>query len=181
MKKVALFKKKSDGTHKQVAVLENEQEAQDYLLDLVEESEDHVSIFDYFTEEVEYEDIRERVKSYEDACKVLGIQPHDAHALGKQGFRSDEIARRELETITEALNEGWKPNWNDTNEYKYYPWFYIEPNTNGACAGLSCTAASSAATNSDAYVGSRLCFHDSDTARYAGRQFTKLYEQILLD
>ena len=25
------------------------------------------------------------------------------------GFRPDEIARRKLETITEALNEGWRP------------------------------------------------------------------------
>ena len=43
------------------------------------------------------------------------------------GFRPDEIARRKLETITEALNEGWRPDWNNTNEYKYFPWFRILP------------------------------------------------------
>ena len=32
---------------------------------------------------------------------------------------SDEIARRKLETIAAALNEGWKPDWNNTDQYKY--------------------------------------------------------------
>lgn len=104
-----------------------------------------------------------------------------------QGFRPDEIARRQLETITEALNEGWKPNWADTDEYKYYPWFYIEVSevqtegTCGATAGLSCAYTDDAASDSSANVGSRLCFHDRETARYAGRTFTDLYAQILIE
>ena len=104
-----------------------------------------------------------------------------------QGFRPDEIARRQLETITEALNEGWKPNWADTDEYMFYPWFYIgvsevqTEGTNGANAGLSCANSDHAATYTNAYVGSRLCFHDRKTARYAGRTFTDLYAQILIE
>ena len=156
-------------------------------MEIVEE--DSVSIFNFRVEEREYEDITNRVKSYADACKVLGIEPMDEDSMKAHGLRKDEIARRKLETITEALNEGWKPNWADTNEYKYYPWFYIEVdekqtkdgNTAGANAGLSCAHTANAASATLTHFGSRLCFHDSDTARYAGRTFTDLYEQILIE
>ena len=155
-------------------------------MDMVEE--DSVSVFNFRIEEREYEDITNRVKSYADACKVLCIEPMDEDSMKAQGFRPDEIARRQLETITEALNEGWKPNWADTDEYKFYPWFYIEVSEvqtegaiHGAAAGLSDANTDSAATSTYATVGSRLCFHDRETARYAGRTFTDLYAQILIE
>ena len=156
-------------------------------MDMVEEYS--VSVFNFRIEEREYEDITNRVKSYADACKVLGIEPMDESGMKAQGFRKDEITRRQLETITEALNEGWKPNWADTNEYKYYPWFDIEVSrvqtedvdTLGADAGLSCACTYNAASITYANVGSRLCFHDRETARYAGRTFTDLYAQFLIE
>ena len=156
-------------------------------MDMVEE--DSVSVFNFRIEEREYEDITSRVKSYADACKVLGIEPMNEDGMKAQGFRPDEIARRQLETITEALNEGWKPNWADTDEYKYYPYFCIEVSevqtedgdTTGASAGLSYAATYGTAAYTIAHFGSRLCFHDRETARYAGRTFTDLYAQILIE
>ena len=185
MKKIFLFVK-NGGNEKLVGRYDSKADAQEKVMDMVEE--DSVSVFNFRIEEREYEDITNRVKSYADACKVLGIEPMDEDSMKAQGFRPDEIARRQLETITEALNEGWKPNWADTDEYKYYPYFYIEvsevqteDDTIGAFAGLSYASANSAATNASAYVGSRLCFHDRETARYAGRTFTNLYAQILIE
>ena len=95
-------------------------------------------------------------------------------------LRPDEVARKKLEVITAALNEGWSPDWNNTSEYKYYPYFYIEPRKHGASAGLSYANTSNAASYAFAHFGSRLCFHEPDAARYAGRTFTELYEQLLL-
>ena len=185
MKKIFLFVK-NGGNETLVGRYDSKANAQEKVMDMVEE--DSVSVFNFRIEEREYEDITNRVKSYADACKVLGIEPMDEDSMKAQGFRPDEIARRQLETITEALNEGWKPNWADTDEYKFYPWFYIEVNevqtegaVIGASAGLSCASSANAAANTLANVGSRLCFHDSDTARYAGRTFTDLYEQILIE
>ena len=125
-------------------------------------------------------DITKRVKSYSDACAVLGIEQLNEEVLAKLGFTPEEIARRKLATVVEALNEGWVPNWNDTNECKYYPWFYIQPNTNGASAGLSCTYTDYAASGTDANIGSRLCLKTSALARYAGEQFTELYIKTLI-
>lgn len=129
----------------------------------------------------EPKDITKRVKSYADACAVLGIEPMNEEVLVKLGFTGEEIARRKVGTIAEALNEGWVPNWNDTGEYKYYPYFYIEPNAHGAAAGLSCALTNSTASTTAASVGSQLCFKTSALARYAGKTFTELYTQFLIN
>ena len=185
MKKIFLFVK-NGGNETLVGRYDSKADAQEKVMDMVEE--DSVSVFNFRIEEREYEDITNRVKSYADACKVLGIEPMDEDSMKAQGFRPDEIARRQLETITEALNEGWKPNWADTDEYKFYPWFYIEVSEVqtegahfGAIAGLSYAYTNNSATNTYAGIGSRLCFHDRETARYAGRTFTDLYAQILIE
>lgn len=140
---------------------------------------DYLTPFDFCMEEVEAAD-PEQIKSYADACKVLGIDPMNEEAMKGAGFRPDEIARRKLETITAALNDGWVPDWNNTDEWKYFPYFRIIPNT-GAAAGLSCASTLNAASNAFANFGSRLCFHDHETAAYAGRTFADLYAQILTE
>ncbi len=188
MKKIFLFQKTSEDSERLVGRYDSKADAQAKVLELVED--DNADIFNFRAEACEYEDITCRVKSYADACKVLGIEPMDEEGMKAQGFRPDEIARRQLETITEALNEGWKPNWADTDEYKYYPWFYIKVSEiqtedgraySGAVAGLSYALTHYAASTATANVGSRLCFHNRETAHYAGRTFTDLYAQILIE
>lgn len=179
MKKICLYRKENGNENLQ-GRYDNVEEAQDTVKKLTED-EGNGSIFDYFYKEEDYEEITDRVKTYEDACKVLGVEPINEQNAKAQGFRSDEIARRKLETIAAALNEGWKPDWNNTDQYKYYPYFYIQENANGASAGLSCANTSNAATYTNAAIGSRLCFYASRLARYAGNQFTDLYEQILIE
>lgn len=180
MKKICLYRKENGNENLQ-GRYDNVEEAQDTVKKLTED-EGNGSIFDYFYKEEDYEEITDRVKTYEDACKVLGVEPINEQNAKAQGFRSDEIARRKLETIAAALNEGWKPDWNNTDQYKYYPYFYIQENAKGkGSAGLSCASTHCAASYSYAYVGSRLCFYASRLARYASNQFTDLYEQILIE
>lgn len=93
-------------------------------------------------------DITKRVKTYADACAVLGIEPMNETVLAKLGFTKDEIAYRKLKTIAEALNEGWRPDWANSNEYKYWPWFVYNP----AYAGFSCASTNSAASYTYAHV-----------------------------
>lgn len=179
MKKICLYRKENGNENLQ-GRYDNVEEAQDTVKKLTED-EGNGSIFDYFYKEEDYEEITDRVKTYEDACNVLGVEPINEQNAKAQGFRSDEIARRKLETIAAALNEGWKPDWNNTDQYKYYPYFYIQENAKGASAGLSCASAYNAATYTTASFGSLLCFYASRLARYAGNQFTDLYEQILIE
>lgn len=112
-----------------------------------------------------------KIASYEDACRVLNIQPINEEVFNifpKEDQRS-MLAYHKLTVITRALNNGWKPNWDDQNEWKYYPLFrYVN-------AGLSCAYTISAATTTYAYVGSRLCFPTSALAKYAAEHFADLY------
>ncbi len=180
MKKICLYRKENGNENLQ-GRYDNVEEAQDTVKKLTED-EGNGSIFDYFYKEEDYEEITDRVKTYEDACKVLGVEPINEQNAKAQGFRSDEIARRKLETIAAALNEGWKPDWNNTDQYKYYPYFYIQENAKGkGSAGLSYAYTYYAAANTLAIIGSRLCFYASRLARYASNQFTDLYEQILIE
>lgn len=100
-------------------------------------------------------DTSKKITSYEDACKVLNIQPINEevfNAFPKEDQRS-MLAYHKLTVITRALNNGWKPNWDDQNEWKYYPLFrYVN-------AGLSCAFTSSAATSSSASRLSALLSH----------------------
>lgn len=121
-------------------------------------------------------DITKRVKTYADACAVLGIEPINEEIFTKLGFTKDEIAYRKLKTVIEALNEGWRPDWSNRNEYKYWNWFVYS--TSSAGFGYAYT------TNAPAYtstcVGSRLCFKTRELAAYAGRQFEDLYNDFFL-
>lgn len=182
MKKICLYRKENENDSLRLqGRYDGIEEAQDAVKELTE-SEGNGTIFDYFYKEEDYEEITDRVKTYEDACKVLGVEPINEQNAKAQGFRPDEIARRKLETIAAALNEGWKPDWNNTDQYKYYPYFYIQENAKGkGSAGLSCAHTANAAAHTTAYIGSRLCFYASRLARYAGNQFTDLYEQILIE
>ena len=100
-------------------------------------------------------DTSKKITSYEDACKVLNIQPINEevfNAFPKEDQRS-MLAYHKLTVITRALNNGWKPNWDDQNEWKYYPLFrYVN-------AGLSYANTNNAATATAAVRLSALLSH----------------------
>lgn len=123
-----------------------------------------------------YDNITDRVKSFEDACQVLGISTNVPEVKGlPRKHQKAIIANYKLIVIAEALNEGWKPNWQDSDEYKYYPWFDM---SNPAGVGYSNT--NNAASRTDANVGSRLCLKNRELAIYFGQTFTDLFNDSLL-
>ena len=87
---------------------------------------------------VDVEDTRpitERVKTYKDACKILGKDPlekyidktvelENGEKFVSYSIPIDEVAYIQLKTIIEALNEGWKPQLKE-DEFRWYPWFYL--------------------------------------------------------
>jgi hypothetical protein len=113
--------------------------------------------------------IMERVASEEDIFSELGIDLKDwTDKRISIGLRMDQIAKEKLELLTQVLNEGWKPNWNDSSERKYYAWFYM----NQPGFRLGATYYGSA----DTLVGSRLVFKSEGLCLYAASQFLYLYE-----
>lgn len=123
-----------------------------------------------------YDNITDRVKSFEDACQVLGISTNVPEVKGlPRKHQKAIIANYKLIVIAEALNEGWKPNWQDSDEYKYYPWFDM---SNPAGVGYSYTYYT--ASHTAANIGSRLCLKNRELAIYFGQTFTDLFNDSLL-
>ena len=111
------------------------------------------------------------IKSYEDACKVLGIQPISENAVATfpKEDRKSMLAYHKLTIIARAINGGWKPDWNDRTQYKYYPVFYYEN------AGLASANTNNTASYTYAHFGSRLCFQTEAMSEYAAATFADLY------
>ncbi|MEN6423559.1 MAG: hypothetical protein ABFD76_16595 [Smithella sp.] len=137
------------------------------------------ALTEFFGEDFFKVSITDRVKSFEDACEVLGRSTAipDLMMLPTK-HRDSMIAYYKLCTITEALNEGWVPDWADTDEYKWFPWWYVS--TDRSAAGLAFAFTNTSAAIPNAYYGSRLGFKTEKLARYAADQFKDLYEAFLL-
>ena len=83
--------------------------------------------------------MKHKIKTFEGACKALGIENTlpDVSAMPEKHQKA-LIAHYKLVIIVEALNEGWIPDWNNWDEYKYYPWFSVDANEkNGSGFGFS--------------------------------------------
>jgi hypothetical protein len=122
-------------------------------------------------------EITEKIKSFEDACSHLGIE---AKLPSVEGLHPDHcksvIAHYKLVVIASALNEGWKPDWSDYSQYKWFPWWRVKPSYAGFAFAYAYTTVSYAST----IVGSRFGFKTEMLAQYAGNQFKALYEDLLL-
>ena len=127
-----------------------------------------------FGEKFFYKNIIDRIKSYDDACEELGIDPVIDENIEKFGLTIDEIAYIKLKTIIKSLNEGWIPDWTNSNEYKYYCWFDMS-----ASSGFGFSGSYFGFGSSCSDVGSRLCFKNRGLAEYAGKQFKKLYKDFI--
>jgi hypothetical protein len=109
------------------------------------------------------------IKTFEDACEALDIDP-DAVCCDVDTL--DEIAYKRLKIIVKAINQGWEPDWDNTNQRKWYPWFKLSSGFGFGDSDYDCDF-------SDARVGSRLCFESEEKSSYAGKQFLSLYEEFL--
>ncbi len=120
------------------------------------------------------------IKSFDDACKALNITPTlPSFECSPVKHLKALLAHYQLIIIAEAINEGWQPNWADTNEYKYQLWPDIEENESKASGfGLSFDVYGNWHTITDA--GSRLCFKDRERAKYCFDTFLHLWEDYFL-
>lgn len=122
--------------------------------------------------------MKETIKTFEDACKALNIstQLPDVSMLPSNEQKAI-IAHYKLTVIARALNEGWKPNWDNDDERKYYPWFNMGE---AAAPGVGFSFYGCGGVGGLSTVASRLCFKTSELAEYAGQQFTELYKEYFL-
>lgn len=148
-------------------------------------------------------DVRERIKTFEEALDELELRSADGDKYAESLYddwhnviteNNDLTAFLKLRIITEALNEGWRPQFVE-DERRWYPYFRLytkeeiekmddeikarvvarssyNANANG---GVSCANANYDSAGVSASSGSRLAFKTEELAEYAGKQFIEIY------
>ena len=157
--------------------------------------------------------VTERIKTLYDAqCELAQRAEHGDYEAGQliedynkvetEKATTDLVAFLQLRIITAALNEGWKPQFND-DEQRWYPYFILwtqeeidnmsdeekdskelllwgEAAITGTQFGSSSSASDDDWTNTFASLGSRLAYKTEALATYAGRQFAGVYARFYI-
>ena len=111
------------------------------------------------------------IKTFEDACEALGLAPkNEVSANDDKHIKAYKM----LIIIFKAVNNGWTPDWTNSNECKYYPWFKV------ILSGAGLSFSYYGCTGTDTFVGHRLCTNKSEKAVFLGTQFREIYEDYLL-
>ena len=139
-------------------------------------------------------DVRERIKTFADAAKAVGIDDPEEWESGYSDVEPDILAYFKLRIITKSLNEGWEPKFT-VGEYRWFPFFVLYTKdeidnmdektrtrvvrrSSGSAStfgGVACVGADYDSSITYSYDGSRLAFKSEELAEYAGKQFTEIY------
>ena len=148
-------------------------------------------------------DIKERIKTFDDAIQELGeehpyVKAYREWMKVRLANQKDIEAYLKLRIIAAALNEGWEPKFTK-DEWRYFPWFYIYSkeeleemdeeersrvvgrayNNANANGGLAYACAFLASSNSYSSYGSRLAFKSEELAVYCGQQFIDIWVDFI--
>ena len=167
--------------------------------DLDVDDDDYLTPFDFLLEEVEVTEVNEIITDFETARERLGGKPNmdftvAQKVVSRNAVRLKDVTRlvqslnpshiealialNELFTIAQAWNkeDGFVPDFSNSNQWKYFPWFTYNNNA----AGFVYAHTTNAATYAYAYFGSRLCFKSESRAEQFGKQFAHLYNKVFL-
>lgn len=154
---------------------------------------------------VDIKPITERVKTFEDAVRILGegnelVREFNDFKEHTDFLTGDVMAYIKLRIVVAALNEGWMPSFEE-DEYRWYPWFNLYTDEEvakmsevqkkrvllwgghsyaGSYSGLACANSYYAWSSSGAGIGSRLALKSEELADYVGRQFIELYKEFMI-
>lgn len=143
------------------------------------------------------QDIKERVKTFDDAAEMLSYDNKaltDFIKICDKNCAKDIIAYSKLRVIAEALNEGWKPTF-DEDEYRFYPLFYAEEEYDkldkdkkkefravgyeSECYPYFVSSSGTAMTCTNLNFSARITFRTPELAKYCGCQFIDIWSDYL--
>lgn len=109
-----------------------------------------------------------KIENFEAACAITGNDPK------KEYSKQDR-----LEIMIKAINNNIPPNWADSSERKFYPWFdVIKDASKPTGFGLSNFGYDYSCTYTN--VGSRLTFRELDGLKYMVENHIGYYEEVYL-
>lgn len=117
-------------------------------------------------------DIVDRIQTLDDVYGLVGLDREERKRLwGGMSNYPHLIHFHQGCLIAEAYNQGWMPDWNNSSEYKYYPYWDLSG------AGFRLYAVGDDCSHSD--VGSRLVFRESRFVEDAIKKFPDVYKGFL--
>ena len=115
------------------------------------------------------EKITDRIKTMDDVYSEFGI---DKTTFEKSFTFKEDLDAAKIRLITKAFNEGWEPNWSNSSEYKYVPYFQI--------LGVGFSTSGYDGWRAHTFVGSRLCFKSKELCLFAIKQFKTEFENYFI-
>lgn len=187
------FDSKSEAADEMLGFIEEHNE------DVDSDDEEYLTPFDFTLEEIESKEINEVVTTYEEAREYLGGKPNADFTVAKKILSGNHvklddvanlvsevnpkhikalIAYNRLCTIAQAWNkaDGFEPDFSNTSQYKYFPWFEYSRDA----AGFVYAYTNHTAAYANAHFGSRLCFMTRERAEQFGKQFIDLWNDVFL-
>lgn len=114
----------------------------------------------------------EKINTLEEAFESQGLSTTMPELTDiPEKYRDAVLAAYQLMVINDAVNENIDPNWQDSNEYKYEPYFWMKD-------GFSCSAYDY--NDHGSFVGSRLCYRSNSKAIHASKTFTDVYKRFMV-
>jgi len=115
------------------------------------------------------------IKTFEDVCKACGTTVAEFEAKWKKLALSQTLKTvAKFELLSEAINQGWKPDTLDTNQRKWFPVFDV------SSSGLAFSASRYRCDTAYADACFPFCFESQEQSDHAGRVFVALWEELIL-
>lgn len=115
------------------------------------------------------------IQSFAIACEVCGTTEDEFNQrFNNIGLDIDTINYEKAKIVCKAINQGWKADYNDTNQKKWFPVFQV------LSSGFGFSDSYSYYVFTYAYSGSRLCLKDEARSDFAGTQFSEIFEKLIL-
>jgi hypothetical protein len=115
-------------------------------------------------------DVTYRAEKMAEFAKKVGMEDSDI----EEGMPCFLIRDFEVYALVYVLNEGWIPDYTNTNQRRWYPYFSLDSgfDFSSSVIGWSLTYAIS---------GFRLCLKSEELANYAGRTFIKEFKKYTIN
>lgn len=115
------------------------------------------------------------LKTFDDLCHACGTTEAEFEAKLKELPISQTLRTvAKFELLSEGINQGWRPDTLDTSQKKWLPVFTV------SSSGLDFSGSSCNFDCAYATVGFPFCFESEAKSDHAGKQFIKLWEELIL-
>ena len=110
--------------------------------------------------------IKDRVKSFIDICSILGKCESSFNHEDK-----NVSAYMKIKAVAEVFNEDWYPDFSNSSEYKYAPYFELKNESQVLFFVVDWVSGTA--------VPAPLFFKSEDLARYAAETFEDIYKDLI--